>query len=622
LDSEFSIDHVISETDAFLEQKVEGREAVRLRTAAEEAALVQRLSNLLKTKLMEVDVSEDEASSTSIEVEIRVGQVDQSFHPGMKDADYQSLFSLLKSPQFKSDFEVKYADTIDLFYTLSDTKFRLSCTPDETATPHPSAPAGCPPISECTSAISKAKVFKEDIKGIRARWTPLYDLRFSINTETVYGAPPVDENFPWTAIEEWRRKRRTSFIPIEKSQHWRIDMTEADPTVSAGNAPTNPALAAKILEVEFELKPESLASLRGEEDPSKLDELSLHVCRDFIRMANLIFDRGQAVHAYTPLIPGVRTTRISDSSLLLTLRSECLSAVSRNLDDIRDPLRFGFPGSMPCSLSRGHFEMIQRGDFLVSEKADGVRYFFFIFQSAAYLVDRKFDFFEVHGFEGLCEFFRRRTIVDGEIITDLTTQRPKFIVFDMIELDGDNCTADPTTKRLERIGVFIKHFRDLAQTNPTFPFEMIGKFFRPKEHILSLFEKIRGSVYHNDERRHYGCDGILLTPKNQPYRPKGANFDLLKWKFLEKQTVDFYVEYPPGRNYLQLCCEGDNESRATCRRITNLDGPNKPLVDAVQQRIREVGHGKIVAEFAYDIRDGSWKFHMIRKDKSRTKKKR
>ena len=547
-----------------------------------------------------------------MEVEARIGKIDgRVFNPGLSETDWNSLERFLTGSKFQNDFEIRREETIDYFYELQDEedevmKFRLTCIPDRDGKLPEEAPSeyGFIPVSRCIAAVSKTVKKKEEYKGIAGRWSPLYDVRLSVAEEVAYDAP---EELPWHVLKpEWRQKSRTSFEPKDKNnRYWRIDMTE-----------TINELNEKRWEVEFELQEAfSIELAKEEENSEKRKALCEAIVKDLIQVVSLLFDRPRAIQAFTSHIDKVQTTKVSDSSRLREMQLEILHAIPGQ--ENADPSRIGFPGTMPVSFAKRHFHLIQNQDYYVSEKADGTRYFLYINQGGVFLVDRKFDFYEVMGYDALPRVFERKTILDGEIVYDERTQQPKFVVFDIIELNGERTGDLDTQDRLKKIGECIVMVRDKIQ-QPV-PFDLLGKRFIPKSKIQEVFYSIQDGVYRSGDKRCYKCDGVLFTPTRGAYKVRG-NEMILKWKFLEKQSIDFHVEMNRRGDGLQLYCEADGPGRTLCRRI--------PLTDEIRHQMAELlnhmnrrPHGQHqapnIAEFAFDTQDGSWKFHCLRSDKNK-----
>jgi len=56
-----------------------------------------------------------------------------------------------------------------------------------------------------------------------------------------------------------------------------------------------------------------------------------------------------------------------------------------------------FPGVLPAAFSRKDFPAVQSGDYLFSEKTDGIRFMLLLNNDGVYLIDRHFQLFYVHG---------------------------------------------------------------------------------------------------------------------------------------------------------------------------------------------------------------------------------
>uniref|UniRef100_A0A7S4PB78 mRNA guanylyltransferase n=1 Tax=Paramoeba aestuarina TaxID=180227 RepID=A0A7S4PB78_9EUKA len=587
-----------------------GREVQRHRTNIDEAAMVEDINAILQKYV----TTPEEGSM--MEVEARIGKIQgRSFETGLSEADWKSLETFLTGSNFQNEFEVKKEETVDYFYEIQSeedppevSKFRLTCRPDRNGELHPDAPPGAIPIEECVAAVTKRPKIKEEFKGIAGRWNPLYDVRLSVVEEVGYDAPPTDD-FPWHVIKpEWREKNRTSFYPKDKNnRYWRIDMTE-----------TTNEIKEKRWEVEFELKEgfaQELSAGAEEDNKEKRNALCEAIVKDLIHMVSLLFDRRHAIQAFTSHIKKVQTTRVSDASRLREMQLECLRAIPNQ--ENADPSRIGFPGTMPVSFGKRHFSLIQNHDYYVSEKADGTRYFLYINQGGVFLVDRKFDFFEVMGYEPLTKIFERKTILDGEIVYDERSNDPKYIVFDIIELNGERTGDLDTHERLKKIGEFISVVREKIQ-QPV-PFDLLGKLFIPKSKIQEVFNSIDNGVYRSGDKRFYKCDGILFTPVKGPYKVKG-NEMILKWKFLERQSIDFHVEFGFKNDCLQLYCEGDGNNRSLCRRIHLTEETKQTyaeLLNHMSRRPPGQQHQPNIVEFTFDTHDGSWKYCCLRTDKNR-----
>lgn len=54
-----------------------------------------------------------------------------------------------------------------------------------------------------------------------------------------------------------------------------------------------------------------------------------------------------------------------------------------------------FPGSMPVTFGRRHFQTVINNDYMISEKTDGVRYMFLICVEGSFIINRSYNFYKV-----------------------------------------------------------------------------------------------------------------------------------------------------------------------------------------------------------------------------------
>ncbi|KAF2277011.1 mRNA-capping enzyme subunit alpha [Westerdykella ornata] len=224
---------------------------------------------------------------------------------------------------------------------------------------------------------------------------------------------------------------------------------------------------------------------------------------------------------------------------------------------MRDNTRF--PGAQPVSFARHHIEELQRTEYFLCEKTDGIRCLLFLyfledaagnFQPLTFLIDRKNNYYEVqppfrfphYRFPNDADKYLFSTILDGELVHDRVPGQPKprliFYVFDALVIDGQRVTDRPLDKRLGymRDQVFKPHAHWLARNNGvplggTEPFRVKEKQMFPPYSIRDMFEVILPKLPH-------GNDGLVFTCKTTPYR-FGTDPHILKWKPPHENTIDF-----------------------------------------------------------------------------------
>ncbi|KAG5984297.1 mRNA-capping enzyme subunit alpha [Claviceps digitariae] len=235
--------------------------------------------------------------------------------------------------------------------------------------------------------------------------------------------------------------------------------------------------------------------------------------------------------------PGVKAS----GSLLHSMRREVAQLLGRH--------QTGFPGAQPVSFGRQHLEELQKQDYYVCEKSDGIRYLFYLTVDeegleAHYLIDRKNDYWFITNrnlhfpLENNTQAFHTKTLVDGELVWDSLPdgkKEPRFLVFDCLVMDGNKLMDRTLDKRLayfkERLYTpYKKLFREYPDELRFQPFFVEMKPFQLAYGIEMMFKQILPSLRH-------GNDGLIFTCRNTSYR-HGTDPHILKWKPPEENTID------------------------------------------------------------------------------------
>ncbi|KAL4760503.1 mRNA guanylyltransferase [Aspergillus foveolatus] len=238
-----------------------------------------------------------------------------------------------------------------------------------------------------------------------------------------------------------------------------------------------------------------------------------------------------------------------------------------------------FPGAQPVSFSRRHLAELQREDYYVCEKTDGIRCLMYFAhgespdQEIHYLIDRKNEYRYVPGLhfplpgDETFQHFHVDTLVDGELVNDTYddgTQQLKYLVFDCLVLDGQSLMHRTLDKRLayfkEKV---LKPYNAMYER---FPQEKQHRIFVVEDKstqfsygIEMMFREIIPKV-----KKIHGNDGLIFTCRSTPYRI-GTDEHILKWKPPSENTIDFRLrlEFP--------VLEPDSEDEA--------DGVSEPYPD-------------------------------------------
>ena len=241
-----------------------------------------------------------------------------------------------------------------------------------------------------------------------------------------------------------------------------------------------------------------------------------------------------------PDIPGVQ----AKGSLLITLRNEVAELLDRKSSN--------FPGAQPVSFAARHIVELQKQDYFVCEKSDGIRCLMYLTYDgrpqgrvqATYLIDRKNDYWYVDGpiFPKSVDKpydFHVATILDGELVNDTQPDgsiRMKYLVFDCLVLDGNRLIHRTLDKRL---GYFYENLDNPLQAfykkwnddTAALPFVVERKKMELAYGIEKMFKEILPNLPH-------GNDGLIFTCKSTPYQ-FGTDQHIVKWKSEDENSIDF-----------------------------------------------------------------------------------
>lgn len=244
-----------------------------------------------------------------------------------------------------------------------------------------------------------------------------------------------------------------------------------------------------------------------------------------------------------PTIPGIK----AEGDLLVTFRREVAQLLGRKTQ--------GFPGAQPVSFAARHKLELQKQDYYVCEKSDGIRCLMYLTgdgpQEITYLIDRKNDYYHVPFLHFPISSEQERefhtgTLVDGELVNDTMPNgsiQLKYLVFDCLILDSSSLMHRSLDKRLAyfRDKVFTP-YRELYKKYPEeiqyLPFVVDFKNMELGYGIEMMFREILPNLAH-------GNDGLIFTCKNSPYQ-FGTDQHILKWKSEGENSIDFRLklEFP------------------------------------------------------------------------------
>ncbi|MCJ1286325.1 Dcp1p-Dcp2p decapping enzyme complex alpha subunit [Xylographa opegraphella] len=238
-----------------------------------------------------------------------------------------------------------------------------------------------------------------------------------------------------------------------------------------------------------------------------------------------------------PTIPGAKAS----GPLLSTLREEVARLLGRD--------NKSFPGAQPVSFAARHLLELQKQDYYVCEKSDGIRCLMYLTNDGpwevTYLIDRKNDYYHVQGLHFPVpddeKLFHMGTLVDGELVNDTEGNgsiQLRYLVFDCMVLDGSSLMHRTLDKRLAYFQNKVhKPYKSLYTKYPEeiqyLPFIVEAKKMEFSYGIEMMFREILPGLPH-------GNDGLIFTCRNSPYKP-GTDPHILKWKKETENSVDFVL---------------------------------------------------------------------------------
>eukprot|EP00736_Rhodelphis_marinus_P004634 Rmarinus@m.118 len=243
-----------------------------------------------------------------------------------------------------------------------------------------------------------------------------------------------------------------------------------------------------------------------------------------------------------------------------------------------DILRAGteFPGPMAVNFMRRNFSECANQPYWITEKSDGIRVMMIhcnirpraphpCFQT--YFFDRTFQFYRleehiflpcpptVRGDNPAAWAMRQQDIVilDGEVVYNLRFKQPAYMVYDVVAACPEKpdrfmpFMSRPMGERVEAIRKLIiePHWKLFTVMPNKYKkpkgMLLLAKHFYKKSQFQGVLDAIKPAPGGGYTYRDWNAnDGIILTPEKYPFRPSTCH-SLMKWKYPEKLTVDFFV---------------------------------------------------------------------------------
>lgn len=453
-----------------------------------------------------------------------------------------------------------------------------------------------------------------------------YDCRVTVSIESPMDIMDATVEDGWLSR---RTKHRTSFTHFMISEthrsKWQADMTR----VVALDKERGDEATQESFEVELELGERECMQWMQEEE-NQAEENTKRIAWDLWERIQLIMPREETAGSLE---------EVKSAEVELAAQRACISAFDAHEAETRD--QFDFPGTMPVGFSRRSLLVVQKGDYHVSEKTDGVRYLLAVVQNPegspeAVLLDRRFKAFHMAGIDmkAVGASLGVGTVLDGEIVRNRTWRRDVLMVFDCLAVEGASHVQQPFIKRLTALqrlvnGRYLEYLKkhegikEVHRKMKMLP--VIMKHFYPASQIAEITRHIRGEgsdrVYleankdgtpRDGHKRHHKSDGLIFAP-NLPY-VRGTDYNYMKWKWHDTITLDF--ETRRNRNSkigFDIAFASQNDKVDFTEHVVLGD----------HERLRLLGdlgpdNKSLITEWEYSPEVGAWKYKMPRPDKKRS----
>jgi mRNA-capping enzyme len=271
-------------------------------------------------------------------------------------------------------------------------------------------------------------------------------------------------------------------------------------------------------------------------------------------------------------------------------------------------LKNEFPGSQPVSMDKQNISLLASRPYMVSWKADGMRYLVLINgEDEIYAFDRDNNVFQLplkFPRKGHLDQHVSDTLVDVEVIMQALPgggHRPRMLIFDLVIHEKNEVGKKDFKIRMHAIKDLLINPRNEAATKGLLdktkePMSVARKDFWDISATFKLF----GPAFRNSLGHH--VDGLIFQPSD-PYTPGRFNL-LMKWKPPEESSIDF-----------KLKIEKYQRPAEPVRHVGELYvlGLPKPFAEMKATKTLQQYDGRIIE---CHFKDNSWHFMRERTDKS------
>ena len=246
-------------------------------------------------------------------------------------------------------------------------------------------------------------------------------------------------------------------------------------------------------------------------------------------------------------------------------------------------------------LERKNLKDLKFAGYLVTEKTDGIRYFMYITKydnkQLILMIGRNLEMYQLplSIYDGLYA----NTIIDGELVD--SKDGYIFNVFDAVQFCGENLMKHGFHSRFGACQELMK----MVFPSEKDPFTFRTKAFYPVTGVRDVVQFGR--------EQGYETDGLVFYPTEKGYSAF-RQWDLLKWKPLHKNTVDFMLTKTEKNEYAFAVF---NKGVHTVIQTIVV----RPSLIQVEIETALLDNDSVVCECKWDSKAYIWLPQMLRRDK-------
>lgn len=376
----------------------------------------------------------------------------------------------------------------------------------------------------------------------------------------------------------FRYKQRVSLTLIDNSDYTiNIDLTDVKTTNNLANLID--AMSKYELEIDVSFK-------KTVSDKKKLDNVNEELAQTMLQLEKFLQESRTLV------------TKTETADLIKNFNKLVYEDENDTFKDL--------PAMQSASVEIHHILDVIPGNYTVTDKADGERYFLIIFENNVYLMSTNLDVKKIKESIDKKHSAYNLTILDGEYLFIPRSQKFVFLAFDCLFFQGKDVRSEELLKnRLLLVSKVLKDVfgsempigiysgdydfdkiynwhknnvkNNLEQLNSLLADKhsdnqiIAGKYFMfpmtvgQQNDIYALTTLCYESYTSNaDFKCPYVLDGCIYTPINQKYTrsARETKFKILKWKPEKNNSIDFYVmaERNPDTNKIITVYDRTNQN--------------------------------------------------------------